>query len=94
MLIISGGLTVVFNVNAVYLYKVIKIGDRTAVYLYKVLFSLFFERVFNVIKDVFVVLKRSRYIVDKKGNLFSAFLAVDRRRSAFYLLRLTITSVI
>ena len=92
MLITSGGLTVVFNVNAAYLYKVTEIGDRTAAYLYKVFFSLFFERIFSIIKDVFVALKGSRYIVDKKSNLLSAFLAVDRRRSAFYLLRFTITS--
>ena len=85
---------VVFNVNAAYLYKVIEIGDRTAAYLYKVLLNPLFKRVFNVIKDVFVVLKGSRYIVDKEGNLFSAFLAVDRRRSALYLLRLTIASAI
>ena len=83
----------VFNVNAAHFYKVIKIGDRTAAYLYKVLLNLFFKRVFNIIKDVLVVLKGSRYIVDKEGNLLLTFLAVDRRRSALYLLRLIIASV-
>ena len=84
---------VVFNVNAAYLYKVTEIGDYAAAYLYKVFFNLLFERVFSIIKDVFIVLKGSRYVVDKEGNLFSAFLAIDRRRSALYLLRLIIASV-
>ena len=83
----------VFNVNAAYLYKVTKIEDRAAAYLYKVFFNLFFERIFNIIKDVFVVLKGSRYIVDKKSNFFLTFFVVDRRRSALYFLRLIIASV-
>ena len=82
----------VLNVDAAYLYKVTEIGDRAAAYLYKVLLNLLFERVLSVVKDVLVALKGSRYIVDKKGNLLPAFLAVDRRRSALYLLRLIIAS--
>ena len=83
---------VVLNVDAAHFYKVTEIGDRAAVYLYKVLLSLLFKRIFNIIKDVFVVLKGFRYVVDEEGNLLSAFLAVDRRRSALYLLGLTVAS--
>ena len=90
MLVTSGGLIVVLNVNAALFYKGTEFNYRYVTYRLKVLFTLASEVSLKVIKKVFIGYVVFRRLVNNAVNFYLSLFGVYR--SSLNLVRLTIAS--